>query len=151
MCNILVPNMTRRRNGNDPILVLPSFDSLSLPFRKSPSSFGNLDIHELSLTIEQIYENATSGPLFNLLTHLFLQEKKNFSFIPFDPFCCQPFHPSLYVIYQYECFNIQIVKFNKNSSAVRYNSQMIGSSTVWFKSTKQCSLRYHHYKNLSTE
>ena len=24
-------------------------------------------------------------------------------------------------------------------------------STVWFKSIKQCSLRFHHYKNLSTE
>ena len=24
-------------------------------------------------------------------------------------------------------------------------------STVWFKSTKQCSLGYHHYKNLSTK
>ena len=62
MCNILVPNMTRRRNGNDPILVLPSFDSLSLPFRKSLPTFGNLDIHELSITIRQLYENATFGP-----------------------------------------------------------------------------------------
>ena len=72
-------------------------------------------------------ENATSRPLFNLLTHLFLQEKKNSSFILFWPFLLSTFDLSLYVIYWYECFNIQIGKFDKNSSVVKYNSYMIGS------------------------
>ena len=121
--------ITRRHNGNNLILVLPSFLSLSLPLRKSPSSFGNLDIHELSLTIGQIYEKCnfwaslqSTGPLVptkkregELLVHPLL------TLLP------STLDLSLYVIYWSECFSIQIGKFDKNSSVVKYNSYMIGS------------------------